>query len=180
MISIARHLLAFALAGTLALSACEESGNDADDGHTHAPGEEHEHGSEAGDHHGQGDDGDRGRGHAGADPHEEGHGDMFALGPVELGGLTVRALQGHGEAAAGKELHLVVELPEEAAGSTVRAWIGTDDRLASMVALAEYSESGGGHELHAVAPDPLPENAAWWIEVERSDGTTHVGSVPLH
>lgn len=170
MDSTTRMLLIAGLAATLSIFACEEQGTG-----THAPAGEHGHAHDDGHDH-DGDD------HAdGSAEHDHGDDDhaLESLGTVALGDMTVEAFQGHGQAAAGKELHLLVRLPESAQDATVRAWIGTDDRFASTVAMAERSAEDGGHSLHATAPDPLPENAAWWIEVELADGTTHVGSVPL-
>lgn len=185
MDSIARILLIAGLAAALSVTGCEEQGGTHDTStgeHGHADGDGH-------DHDGAGHDGDEGTGHDGdGDGHggDDGHADgdhddhdLAPLGTVTVGDMEVEAFQGHGEAAAGKELHLVVKLAGGDASSVVRAWIGTDDRYASVVALAEYSAEQGGYELHAVAPDPLPENASWWIEVEMPDGRTHVGSVAM-
>ncbi|MFI4916262.1 MAG: hypothetical protein ACIAS6_07145 [Phycisphaerales bacterium JB060] len=167
--SLATRLLPIlAIVAVAGVPACEDTATP-DEDHSHAGGDGHSHdGREMGEHDGQN--------HA---SEHDGHGELINLGDIALGGMQVRAAQGHGQAEAGKELHLIVTLPQEAANSTVRAWIGTEDRLASTVALADYSEGSGGHELHAIAPDPLPENASWWIEVELPDGTTHVGSVSL-
>lgn len=100
-----------------------------------------------------------------------------SLGTVDIGGLSVELAQGHGGVAAGKEGHLVVKLPYDDKGSTiVRAWIGTEDRMASMVGKGEYAPSHDDYDVHAVAPDPLPTGARWWIEIEKPDGTKVVGS----
>lgn len=174
MDSIARILLVAGLAAALSVTGCEEQSGThgtTTGEHGHADGDGH-------DHDGAGHDGD-GDGHDGDDGHADGDHDLAPLGTVTVGDMEVEAFQGHGEAAAGKELHLVVKLAGGDASSTVRAWIGTDDRYASVVALAEYSAEQGGYELHAVAPDPLPESASWWIEVEMPDGRTHVGSVAM-
>jgi hypothetical protein len=58
----------------------------------------------------------------------------------------------------------------------VRAWIGTEDRTMSFVGKGEYAPSHDDYDIHAIAPDPLPENAMWWIEIEQPDGTKVVGS----
>ena len=101
-----------------------------------------------------------------------------SLGTVEIGGLAVEFAQGHGGVAAGKEGHLVVKLPYSDSGATVvRAWIGTDDRMLSYVGRGEYAPSHDDYDVHATAPDPLPENPMWWIEIEKPDGTKLVGSV---
>ena len=168
---ITRIALAALLSSAIAISGCgEEAAHDHDhDGHTHAEGDGHDH-----DEHAEGD----GHEHAKGDDHE--HGDEVSLGQVAIGDISAEAFQGHGDVEAGKELHLIVKFEEATPGaSTVRAWIGTDDRLSSTVAKAEYVEGEHAYELHAVAPDPLPENAMWWIEVEAADGTKSVGSVAL-
>ena len=100
------------------------------------------------------------------------------LGTVTIGGLEVELAQEHGGIAAGKEGHLVVKLPYADHGSTiVRAWIGTEDRTLSYVGKGEYAPSHDDYDVHATAPDPLPENSRWWVEIEKPDGTKLVGSV---
>ena len=157
-------------AGLLALlSACSGSngeGGDAttpkDDG-THV----HEDGSTHADH------GDvepvAGSGHA----HDE-----VSLGTADIAGMNVECAQGHGNVAAGKEGHLVVKLPYTDGGATiVRVWIGTEDRTLSYVGNGDYAPSRDQYDIHATAPDPLPANVMWWIEIEKPDGTTVTGSV---
>ena len=101
-----------------------------------------------------------------------------SLGTVDIGGLAVEFAQGHGGVVAGKEGHLVVKLPYSDSGATVvRAWIGTEDRTLSYVGKGEYAPSHGDYDIHASAPDPLPENPMWWVEIEKPDGTKLVGSV---
>lgn len=100
------------------------------------------------------------------------------LGTVEIGGLAVELAQGDGGVVAGKECHLVVKLPYSDSGATVvRAWIGTKDRTLSYVGKGEYAPSHGDYDVHATAPDPLPEDPMWWVEIEKPDGTKLVGSV---
>lgn len=101
------------------------------------------------------------------------------LGSIGIGAIDVQVLRGLGEPSPGGQLRLVVRVPDGTATSSVRGWIGTASRFASAVAGADYSEQLGGYELKTTAPDPLPPSAAWWVEVQRADGTTHVGSVPL-
>lgn len=107
--------------------------------------------------------------------HEE-----VALGKFDIDGVMVEAAQGHGNVEAGKEGHLVIKLPYKDDGATeVRAWIGTEDRTASSVGKGEYAPSHDDYDIHAVAPDPLPVGAKWWIEIAKPDGTKVVGSFPL-
>jgi hypothetical protein len=105
-----------------------------------------------------------------------GHGEA-PLAPATIGGMAIQLTQGHGGVGAGKESHLIVRLPYSDNGATiVRAWIGTNDRTLSYIGKGEYAPSHGGYDIHAAAPDPMPENAMWWIEIERPDGTKVVGS----
>lgn len=123
--------------------------------------------------------------HEHADDHDHadddhGHDDEVSIGTAMIGDIEIEAFQGHGETEPGKEMHLVVKLPYSDNGaSEVRAWIGTEDRFASVVGKADYAASHDAYDVHAVAPDPLPENAEWWIEITRPDGTVLVGSIGL-
>ena len=103
--------------------------------------------------------------------------DEVDLGTVTIGGMKVSFAQGHGKLQAGKEGHLVVKLPYSDKGATVvRAWIGSPDRTLSFVGKGEYAASHDDYDIHAIAPDSLPKNVRWWIEIEKPDGTKVVGS----
>ncbi|MHC5022925.1 MAG: hypothetical protein ACYTGG_03295 [Planctomycetota bacterium] len=103
--------------------------------------------------------------------------DESPLGTVTIDGMQVELAQGHGAVTAGHESHLVVKLPYTDNGATVvRAWIGTEDHTLSFVGRGEYAASHDDYDIHAMAPDPLPANAMWWIEIEKPDGTKVVGS----
>jgi hypothetical protein len=117
---------------------------------------------------------------AAAAPVEEGHEHAEdPLGTVRIGDLDVELAQGHGAVAAGEEGHLVVKLPYSDGGSTlVRAWIGTEERTRSYIGKGEYAPSHDDYDVHATAPDPLPDDVRWWIEIEKPDGTRLVGSAP--
>lgn len=152
----------------LALVACEKSESHSDHAvdtgtHTHADGSTHGGHSEPA---------------ADSAPTQEDHPhDETALTPATIGDITVELAQGHGVVEAGKESHLVVKLPYSDNGATVvRAWIGSDDRTLSLVGRGEYAPAHDDYDVHATAPDPLPENAMWWIEIERPDGTKLTGS----
>lgn len=166
MNDLTKLIYASAIAWTLALSGCGDGASGSDvssqseqDGHVHGP--------DGQDHH---DDVD--------ETHEDhGHGGETPLDPITIDGMTVELAQGHGRLEPGKELHLVVKLPYSDNGATViRAWLGADDRFASVVAKAEYAPSHDDYDIHAVAPDPLPENTMWWIEIEKPDGEKLIGS----
>ncbi len=161
----------------LTLCGCGETGGDATSGtgasgggdsHTHADGSTND--DHADDHvDGHADD------HADHDDHD--HDYEVALDPATIGDMTLELAQGHGAVEAGKESHLVVKLPYNDDGATVvRAWIGTADRTLSFVGKGEYAPSHDNYDIHAMVPDPLPENTMWWIEIEKPDGTKVVGS----
>ena len=118
--------------------------------------------------------------HEEGEAHGHGHGgdEEVGLGTVTIGDLKVSLAQGHGKVAAAKEGHLVVKLPYNDKGATtVRAWIGTEDRTLSLVGKGGYAPSHDDYDVHAIAPDPLPKNVMWWIEVQKPDGTKLVGSI---
>lgn len=151
---------------SLALAGCEPSshdGHDHDHGagtHTHADGSTHaDHDAEAG-----------------HDDHDHDH-EEIALPSATIGDMVVELAQAHGPLVAGEEAHLVVKLPYTDQGATiVRAWIGSEDRTLSFVGRGEYAASHDDYDIHAMAPDPLPEGSLWWIEIEKPDGETVFGS----
>ncbi len=117
-------------------------------------------------------------------PHDEesrddhDHGQEESLGSFQAGDLEIEAAQAHGAIEAGKEGHLVIKLPYSDDGATVvRSWIGTEDRTMSSVGKGEYAPSHDDYDIHTMAPDPLPADAKWWVEVEKPGGTTVVGSI---
>jgi hypothetical protein len=115
--------------------------------------------------------------------HSSGHGhhDSVPLGSTIVGDYEVSCWQAHGSLEAGKELFITIKPPFDDAGrSVLRVWIGTEDRLASVVARASYVASRQAYEAHAEAPSPLPHGSAWWIEIERPDGSTHIGTIKPH
>ncbi|MBK8913026.1 MAG: hypothetical protein IPM64_00250 [Phycisphaerales bacterium] len=123
-------------------------------------------------------DGSTHQDHQSQDHKEEDHAhDEESLGSVTIGDMTIELAQGHGKVEAGKESHLVVKLPYNDKGTTiVRAWLGTEDRTMSQVGKGDYAPSHDDYDVHAVAPDPLPENVMWWIEIQKPDGSKVVGS----
>jgi len=159
----------FALSGCNGSSSSDDDHDHADGTHTHADGTVHKDGD---------DHDDDAAGGGGADTGGGGHAhDEVSLGTVTIGDLEVELAQGHGGVAPGKECHLVVKLPYNDHGATiVRAWIGTSDRLASIVGRGTYAASHDDYDIHATAPDPLPAGAQWWIEIEKPDGSTLTGS----
>lgn len=175
-------VLSLLVAMGLSLAACSESDDNANDhaagdsSHTHADGStHHDHGDGNADHAHEGED--HGHDHEGMEgDHDHAH-DEIPLPPAQFGDMLVQAAQAHGAIAPGKESHLVIKLPYNDSGATiVRAWIGTEDRTLSYVGKGEYAPSHDDYDIHATAPDPLPDNAMWWIEIEKPDGTKLVGS----
>lgn len=153
----------------LALTACERSATQssgtpsgqpaAKDQHTHEDGSTHDDHAEE----------------PAAEGEDHAH-DETPLGTVTIGDMEVELAQGHGKVEAGKEGHLVVKLPYNDNGETiVRAWIGTEDRTMSLVGKGEYAPSHDDYDVHAVAPDPLPEDVMWWVEIQKPDTTKAVG-----
>ena len=124
------------------------------------------------------DDGSTHDDHGDHDDEGDDHHDETSLGAAKVGDMDVEFAQGHGAVEAGKEGHLVIKLPYNDKGqSIVRVWIGTDDRDQYLVAKAEYAPDHDDYDAHAMAPNPLPENVMWWVEVEKPDGTISTGSV---
>lgn len=158
MTNLTRILLTCSIVAWIGLGGCNKSG-----GNDTAPDQTDDHA----------DDKETG---GGGDDHD--HGEEVSLGTAKVGDFMVECAQGHGTIEAGKELHLVVKLPYSDSGaSVVRAWIGTEDRTMSIVGKGDYAASHDDYDLHADAPDPLPANPMWWIEVEKPDGTKHLGSI---
>ena len=144
----------------------DHDGHDHDDDGDH---DGHDH-DDDGDHdgHDHGDDGDH-------DGHD--HSNEASLGTTTIGEFTVELAQGHGGVAAEKEGHLVVKLPYNDKGETeVRAWIGTEDKVNSIVGRGEYAAGHDDYDVHAMAPESLPENTMWWIQLTLPDGTRIMGS----
>ena len=110
-----------------------------------------------------------------------GHGhDETPLGTTTIDGVVVTCAQGHGLVEPGKLCHLVVKLPYNDGGETiVRAWIGTEERDLYLVSKGDYAASHDDYDVHAEAPDPLPDDARWWIEIQKPDGTRVTGSIGL-
>lgn len=150
------------------VGGCEkQSGNQQPQGNTGS----HESGTHAHD------DGSTHDDHGSNETEQDHAHDEVALATATIGQMQVELAQGHGAVAAGQEGHLVVKLPYNDNGETVvRAWIGTDDRTLSFVGKGEYAPSHDDYDVHAMAPDPLPDNVMWWIEIEKPDGTKVVGS----
>ena len=108
--------------------------------------------------------------------HDHAH-DEVDLGTLQLGPHAVQLAQAHGPLTAGAEAGLVVKLPYSDGGETVvRGWLGSAERTQSYIGLGAYAPSHDDYDLHALAPDPLSAEVAWWVELELPDGTRLLGS----
>jgi hypothetical protein len=162
MDNLSRILIIGGISTGLLLSGCEKAPTNTTPGTSGTTGSEDDH---------------AGHDHAEGDDHDD-HDEELSLGTTTVGSMTIECWQGHGDVEAGKEMHLVVKLPYSDDGaSIVRAWIGTDDRLMSMVAKADFAASHDDYDVHTDAPDPLPEGAKWWIEVTKPGSKAQVGSI---
>lgn len=161
--------LLLAISSTLWIAGCGEPGGDAQDGdgtHTHADGTVHNNG-----------DHEEPKPEPEPKQDEHDHGEESELPTATIGDMQVEIAQAHGAVEAGKEGHLIIKLPYNDKGATVvRAWIGTEDRTLSMVGKGEYAPSHDDYDIHTMAPNPMPENVMWWIEIEKPDGTKAVGA----
>ena len=173
-------LIALTSANLLLGCNAESADSHGDAAHDH-DGDDHDH-----DHEHDGDDDDHDHEHAeGDDDHDHDHGghshdDEEALGDATIGGMNIAAWQGHGDVAPDKELHIAMTIQDLDPDATVRVWIGTDDRFSSIVEKASFNADDNKWMAHAVAPSPLPDDVAWWIEIVTADGTTSLGSMPIH
>lgn len=143
------------------VSGCGRSDNDAStpraSNHSHDHDHDHDHGHD----------------------HDHDH-DEHPLGTVTILDMEIEGAQSHGAVEPGKLCHLVIKLPYNDGGEMiVRAWIGTEDRDLFYVGRGDYAASHDDYDIHVEAPDPLPEDARWWIEIERPDGTRGTGSLPI-
>jgi hypothetical protein len=165
-LKITKHIVTIASLSLLLVSCGDKEKVKTDDhGHEHKEGEAHSDATPAKDEENH-------------DDHD--HGEEVELGKFDIGGIMVEAAQGHGNVEAAKEGHIIIKLDYKDDGQTVtRAWIGTADRTLSSPGKGEYAPSHDDYDIHTTAPDPLPEGAAWWLEIEKPDGTKAVGSIPL-
>ncbi|MDA0989386.1 MAG: hypothetical protein O3A51_01370 [Verrucomicrobia bacterium] len=102
---------------------------------------------------------------------------MVELKPTTVGDVQIRLAQGHGALKAGGESHLVIKLPYTDRGATtVRAWIGSEDRTQSYVGKGDYNNHADVYDIHAMAPSSLDGNTRWWVEIVKPDGYKAIGS----
>ncbi|MEM6333832.1 MAG: hypothetical protein AAF823_10890 [Planctomycetota bacterium] len=109
--------------------------------------------------------------------HAQQHGVEVKLEPATAGDVTLELAQGHGPLTPGGVGHLAIRLPYSDDGQTkIRVWIGGQDSAGTTVADAIYVPPRDYYDVHMPTPDPLPQDALWWIEVEKPDGTKALAS----
>ena len=151
-------VLSLSLGLALSMNACTEQSS-TPSSHSHGD-ETHSHAEES---------------HAAEDLHES-----IPLGSINISDLRVELTQNHGVVDPGEEEHLIIKFTDgDQSTMTVRAWIGTEDKTRSFVGIGEYSADQGVFDIHTVAPDNLLPDAKWWIEIEKTDGSVHMGSSKL-
>ena len=142
----------------LLIGACSETGN---------PSSDHDHGDDT-------------HSHTENEQLSDHSHETIPLGSLTISDLTMELTQGHGAVDPGEEEHLIVKFTDEGQDAlTLRAWIGTEDKTRSYVGKGEYSADRGVFDFHIIAPKTLEQNAKWWIEIERPDGSVHIGSAML-
>jgi hypothetical protein len=175
-----RAILIGLVGAALAIGGCGERAGEHDHGgtgdaetHEHAPGETHEHAADE-THEGTGAGGVEGGGDHG---HEHDAAIRHDLGSAAVGAYEVRVAR-YGDLTPGQECDVDISLGGgAAAAAAVRVWIGVEDGSGSMKARAEAE--GEGFHAHVEAPDPMPQDARLWVEVESADGQTSRGSFAL-
>ncbi len=93
-----------------------------------------------------------------------------SLGQVKIGDYEIEVLQ-QSKVEAGKEsifeIKIVKGAPEPKA---IRAWIGIESARGSVK--AKSHKHGDEISIHCEAPNPIPEGAKLWVELETDAGKT--------
>lgn len=133
-------------------AAAVSAKKDDHDGHDHAAGDDHKDESAA----------HKGNGH-----HSE---EVIELGETKNGEWTVRASRDKGVIKPGGETSIDVWVNGGKGDgvSSVRLWIGTENARGSIKAKAEI-ENDQWH-THTEVPNPMPEGAKLWVEIETDKG----------
>ncbi len=112
-------------------------------------------------------------------------GEIIELGTTRIGDLTVRASRDQGEIRPRGDAPIDVWVTtadgKPASVKAVRFRIGTEDARGSVKAKAEIevpAETNHWH-THAEVPNPIPEGAKLWVEIEADDGSKSSGSFEL-
>jgi hypothetical protein len=116
-------------------------------------------------------------------PAQPGHGGpVIDLGTSTIGPYSVHATRDGGEIKAGGDSPIDVRVTGEGPKvAVVRFWIGTQDAAGSIKAKAEIEDPNDPNRwhTHAEVPEPLPADAALWVEIEDEKGVKSVGSFGL-
>jgi hypothetical protein len=105
--------------------------------------------------------------HAEEDMDDSGHSDPNSLGTQTIGAYTVEVVA-YGGIEAGHEGDIDVDV-DGGTPKTVRAWVGQEDGVGSVKALAEEEEPGHYH-VHVDVGNEIPEGAKFWLELEEESG----------
>ncbi len=104
-------------------------------------------------------------------------GERHDLGATKVGDFEVSASYS-GTITPGKEIDVDLSLKgDRSKAAAIRAWLGAKDAKGSIKAKA--APEGEGYHAEVEAPEPLPEGAAVWVEIETNQGQTLVGSLAL-
>ncbi len=108
------------------------------------------------------------------------------LGQTDIGPFHVLATRDQGDIVPGKDAPIDLTItPAPNATRRVRAvrfWIGVADAKGSVKAKAsvENPDEPNRWHTHAEIPNPIPEHAQLWVEIEDEQSTTHTGSFGLN
>jgi hypothetical protein len=156
-------LVTVALAALLSSTGCEKKpeapAKPPEGAHDHKPDDDH-HQPHAAD----------------KDADKHGHTDGEALGTITIGVWTVTVV---GEIKPGTEAHLDIDF----SGSTekpaaIRVWFGTKDGKGAIKQKADGS--GPEYHAHADIPNPIPDGAKLWVEIEDIKGVKSAGAFESH
>lgn len=114
-----------------------------------------------------------------APPAPAGHhgGDVVELGKATIGPWGIR-LSRDGGLVPGKDAGIDIWVESGTPHpDVVRFWIGNEDAVGSVKALAGMEE--GHPHTHVEIPEPLPDTAKLWVELQDAAGARHVGGVDL-
>ncbi len=107
------------------------------------------------------------------------HGPGIELGTATIGGMQVRAARDQGDVVPGAEVPVDVWVTG-GKPSAVRFWLGREGALDAVKALAQIEDPAqpDHYHTHVETPDPFPDDARLFVEIEH-DGKRDVGSFDL-
>ncbi len=86
-----------------------------------------------------------------------------SLGTVKIGDYEVEAFQ-QGKVTAGKEATFQLKLKGPGEPDAIRVWVGIESGRGS--AKGKAHKHGDTIEVHCDTPDPIPQDAQLWIELD--------------